>query len=142
MAFNIQKSSNLAAVWWNCKKDSDRRFEDLSLFAGNVAKGHLTEHKLTKLLSMIGLISFWKGKNKSRNEIWKWWGRVRTKFTSTFTSTLASIGNYLRSFSGKFSVWKLMVIWNNQALQPALADRMQWKTIRWSLGAENLNFWV
>lgn len=28
-----------------------------------------------------------------------------------------SIGNYLRSFSGKFSVWKLMIIWNNKALQ-------------------------
>lgn len=48
------------------------------------------------------------------NEGWKWWGRVRTRIYFHFHP---SIGNYFRSFSGKFRVWKLTIIWNNKALQ-------------------------
>lgn len=35
-----------------------------------------------------------------------------------------SIANYFRSVSGKFSVWKLTIIWDNEALQ-IMIDRQE-----------------
>lgn len=87
------------------------------------AKGHQTDQKQSRHWYLDQFVSARMGKSvqtwiPERNSLNM---RARENDAVHFHFH-PSIGNYLRSVSGKFSVWKKMIIWNNEALQISLIN--------------------